>query len=144
MKFKWQGKCLTEFGIPHMFIICYSLWPWFHWWKGSILNYVLCTHNRNSKKQWVKRYEVKLIIQIINIMEVQRKEIIVGAVVLSKYVMYEGTAELTLKAIWNFQWSHTKKNNDPPSRIYFVPGTVQTTLCVLFNLHNNPIKQLLL
>lgn len=56
------------------------------------MNYVLCTHNRNSKKQWVKRYEVKLIIQIINIMEVQRKEIIVGAVVLSKYVMYEGTA----------------------------------------------------
>lgn len=77
-------------------------------------------------------------------MEVQRKEIIVGAVVLGKYVIYEGTAELTLKATWDFQWSHTKKNNDLPSRIYFVPGTVQTTLCVLFNLHNNPIKQVLL
>lgn len=44
-------------------------------------------------------------------MEVQRKTVIVRAVVLNKYFIHEGKAEWTLKAAWNFQCLQIKKNS---------------------------------
>lgn len=59
-------------------------------------------------------------------MELQRKAVIVGAVVLNKYFVHEGREEWTLKASWNFQWLQIKKYNYHLLSIYFVPGTMQT------------------
>lgn len=64
-------------------------------------------------------------------MGIQRKTVIVGAVVLNNYFIYERKAEWTLKAEWNFQCLQIKKNNTHLLSIYFVPGSLQKTLMCL-------------